>query len=94
MEIIIGLTQALTHLNSGQKETTQTIPEGSNIAIFFDSIEQKLPGIKAIVFNSEGEISDSINIYVNGDNIRYLHGVGTILADKDKVNIIPAAAAG
>ncbi|MFH0727512.1 MAG: MoaD/ThiS family protein [Pseudomonadota bacterium] len=94
MEITVGLTKALVHLNSGRKEVIQTMPDESRIAHLMDVLEAAMPGIKSMVFDSVGAIADSINIYVNGDNIRYLKGVDTILADGDKVNIIPAAAAG
>jgi molybdopterin synthase sulfur carrier subunit len=53
-----------------------------------------MPGIQAELLNKNKNISDSINIYVNGENIRYLEGIQTILSDKDQVSIIPAAAAG
>jgi molybdopterin synthase sulfur carrier subunit len=94
MEITVGLTKALAHLNSGRKEAVQTMPDESHIAELIDVLEMAMPGIRSLVFGPAGAIADSINIYVNGDNIRYLQGAETILADGDKVNIIPAAAAG
>jgi molybdopterin synthase sulfur carrier subunit len=57
-------------------------------------LESGMPGIQAELLNKNKNISDSINIYVNGENIRYLEGIQTILSDKDQVSIIPAAAAG
>ena len=49
---------------------------------------------KAIVCQAQQDIVDSINVYVNGDNVRYLQGLRTPLKDGDMINIIPAAAAG
>jgi sulfur-carrier protein len=94
MEIVVGLTKALAYLNSGRKEAVQTMPDESSIAHLIDALDTQMPGVRSVVFDSAGAIADSINIYVNGENIRYLQGAGTILADGDKVNIIPAAAAG
>jgi sulfur-carrier protein len=94
VEITIGLTKALAHLNNGRKEVVQAMPDGSNLARLIDVLDAGMPGMRSVVFDSAGEIADSINIYVNGENIRYLQGADTILADGDKVSIIPAAAAG
>jgi molybdopterin synthase sulfur carrier subunit len=94
VEITIGLTKALSHLNRGRKEAIQPMPDESRIAQLIDVLDAAMPGIRSVVIDPAGGIADSINIYVNGDNIRYLQGVETVLADGDKVNIIPAAAAG
>lgn len=94
MEIAIGLTKALSHYNNGGKEATQEMPEGSLIIDLFDVLDKRMPGIKILVLDQEGAIADSMNIYVNGDNVRYLQGVLTPLSDGDRVSIVPAAAAG
>lgn len=70
------------------------MPDGGSIAHLIDVLDMEMPGIRSAVFDSAGAIADSINIYVKGENIRYLQGVETILADGDQVSIIPAAAAG
>lgn len=94
MQIYVRLTKSLCHLNNGRKEAVQTLPDGSNIAHLIDEMEKEMPGIRSAVFDTADEIADSINLYVKGENIRYLQGSATILSDGDQVNIIPAAAAG
>ena len=59
-----------------------------------DVLDKSYPGIKPLVCEDGKSITDSINIYVNGDNVRYLKGLETPLKQDDIVNIIPAAAAG
>jgi molybdopterin synthase sulfur carrier subunit len=35
-----------------------------------------------------------VNIYVNGEDIRFLEGQSTPVADRDEVSIVPAVAGG
>jgi sulfur-carrier protein len=35
-----------------------------------------------------------LNLYVNDEDIRFLEGTATVLADGDKVSIVPAVAGG
>ncbi len=41
-----------------------------------------------------GQIRRFVNIYVNGDDVRFLDGLGTALKDGDEVSIVPAVAGG
>ena len=65
-----------------------------DLAAVLDDLDGKFSGIKLMIFKDGLEIIDSINVYVNGDNVRYLQGLKTPLKQGDIVNIIPAAAAG
>ena len=59
-----------------------------------DSLNIQFPGFKEGICDAENNLLDHINIYINGENVRYMQGVSTILKDGDNINIIPAAAAG
>ncbi|BBO77869.1 hypothetical protein DSCW_52860 [Desulfosarcina widdelii] len=52
------------------------------------------PRVKKTVYDKNGELSDSINIYINGDNIRGLNGISSTLRETDEVNIMSGFAAG
>ncbi|WP_300457780.1 MoaD/ThiS family protein [Desulfobacula sp.] len=94
MEITLRLTKALARLNKGQKDAVRTLEEGCDMAGLINLLEKDMAGIKATLLNETGEISESINIYINGENIRYLQGTRSPLSNGDHVGIIPAAAAG
>jgi molybdopterin synthase sulfur carrier subunit len=93
MEISINFAGTLARLFQ-QKRMTVEIEEGQNLLFLIDNLETMLPGIKSELCDHDTKIKDSINIYVNGDNVRYLEELRTILNDGDQINIIPAAAAG
>ncbi|MEM1537969.1 MAG: ubiquitin-like small modifier protein 1 [Thermoproteota archaeon] len=46
------------------------------------------------IYNEDGTLRRFVNIYVNGKNIRFLHGVNTKLSDGDEVLLIPAVSGG
>ena len=94
MKIFLRLTKSLALLNKGQKETVLFLTDSCSVAEFIDFLDNTMPGLKNTVLNQSSDISDGINLYVNGKNIRSLAGTGTLLAEGDTVGIIPAAAAG
>ena len=46
------------------------------------------------IVNPDGSIRRFINIYRNGEDIRYLDSLNTAVKDGDEVSIIPAVAGG
>ncbi|MCK5836254.1 MAG: MoaD/ThiS family protein [Desulfobacula sp.] len=94
MDITLRLTKSLARLNKGQKDAVCSLEEGCDMAGLIDLLDTEMSGIKAEILNETGEISESINIYINGENIRYLQGTGSLLSNGDHIGIIPAAAAG
>ena len=94
MKITIRLAKALTNFTNNIKVIDFELDEENDLANLIDTFERKYPGLKEALCNMEFEIKDSINIYVNGDNVRYLKGLKTILHDGDQINIVPAAVAG
>lgn len=81
--------------HTGNEKEIFCQPEGSrDLAVVLEHLDGRFPGFKAIICPGTEDIADSINIYVNGDNVRYLKGLQTPLEEGDVINIIPAAAAG
>lgn len=68
--------------------------DAANISELLESLEQSCPGIKARICDEEGKLRRFVNFYVNNEDIRFLDGQSTSLADGDEVSIIPAIAGG
>lgn len=94
MDIYLRLTKSLAIFNHGQKEAVIRLEDGSTVDGLIVLAEQSLPGLKEAVLTLDGSLLDSVNMYVNGENIRSAKGLATPLCHKDTVSIIPAAAAG
>lgn len=59
-----------------------------------DKLEADFPGIKERIVDERGEIRRFVNIYVNGDDVRFLDNLNTALKPGDDVSIVPAVAGG
>jgi molybdopterin synthase sulfur carrier subunit len=46
------------------------------------------------MLDESGQIRRFVNIYVNGDDVRFMEGLNTSLKDGDEVSIVPAVAGG
>jgi sulfur-carrier protein len=68
--------------------------EGSSVAELLDQLEANCPGIKARLCDDTGKPRRFLNLYVNDEDIRFLDGTATVLADGDQVSIVPAVAGG
>jgi molybdopterin synthase sulfur carrier subunit len=59
-----------------------------------DKLEVEFPGIKERIVDDTGEIRRFVNIYVNGEDVRFLDNLNTPLKPGDDVSIVPAVAGG
>ncbi len=59
-----------------------------------DGLDKQFPGIKERICDEAGEIRRFVNIYVNGEDVRFLDGLRTPLAPAAEVSIVPAVAGG
>ncbi len=65
-----------------------------NIYSLIDKLETDYTGFKERLCDSEGNIRRFINIFVNGEDIRFLKQDKTELEEGCEVSIIPAIAGG
>lgn len=57
-------------------------------------LERQFPGIGARIVDEDGEIRRFVNLFVNGEDVRFLDGLHTVLNQGDEVSIVPAVAGG
>lgn len=68
--------------------------QGSTMRTLMDDLEQNYPGIKERICDEAGKVRRFVNVYVNGDDIRFLQNLETSLKDGDNISIVPAIAGG
>ena len=59
-----------------------------------ESLEEQFPGLKARICDDDGELRSFVNVYVNGEDIRFLDGMGSAISSGDEISIVPAVAGG
>lgn len=67
---------------------------GSTIQELAAGLEADFPGMRARLLDDQGRKRKFVNIYVNGDDIRFLRQEATPLKDGDEVDIVAAVAGG
>lgn len=93
-EIEVKMATSFARCTKDRKVIVLHLEGKSDLLSVVGALERKYPDVKGILVGEDLDVVDSINIYVNGENIRYLEGLNTVLKKGDFVNIIPAAAAG
>jgi len=68
--------------------------QGSSVAAVVDQLDKQFPGIKSRICDEAGEVRRFVNIFVNGEDIRFQQQLGTPVKDGDEVSIVPAIAGG
>ncbi len=68
--------------------------QGNNIKAIVDDLEKNFPGIKERICDETGKVRRFVNVYVNGDDIRFLQNLETALKEGDNISIVPAIAGG
>jgi sulfur-carrier protein len=68
--------------------------QGANVKLVVEDLEKKYPGIKERICDESGKIRRFVNVYVNGDDIRFLQNLETSIKEGDNISIVPAIAGG
>jgi len=68
--------------------------EAASLAEALDVLDGEYPGIKERICDESGQIRRFVNVYVNGEDVRFLDNLGTPLKTTDEVSIVPAVAGG
>ena len=67
---------------------------GANVGELLDNLDATYPGLKERVCDEQGNVRRFVNIFVNGEDIRFLEEKATAVKDSDEISIVPAIAGG
>jgi molybdopterin converting factor small subunit len=77
---------------TGGKSTVQA--SGGTIAAVVDAVEVQFPGFKGQITDGDGNLHRFINVFRNGEDVRYMQQLATGVDDGDVISILPAVAGG
>jgi sulfur-carrier protein len=66
---------------------------GSTVRDLLTDLERRYPGLTRTIVNGDG-LHRFVNLYVNGEDVRYLDALETAVNEGDTVAILPAVAGG
>ena len=91
MSVTVRIPTPLRRVTDGQDKASV---EGTNLNEIIASLEAQFPGIKERLCDERGEMRNFVNIYVNGEDVRFLDGLTTATKTGDEISIVPAVAGG
>jgi molybdopterin converting factor small subunit len=68
--------------------------EGDSIRSVVSGLVERHPSLGGQLLTDEGDLNRFVNVYVNGQDVRYLAGLDTPVAGSDEVRLLPAMAGG
>ena len=82
-----------TLLRGHAGDRPQVQGEGGSLGELLDDLERRYPGLTRGLRDDRG-LQRHVNVYVNGEDVRYTGGLDTALGKGDTVSILPAVAGG
>lgn len=68
--------------------------EGADVAALIRDLDSRHPGIRDRICDEQGAVRRFVNIFVNGEDIRFLQNLETPVKSGDEISIVPAIAGG
>ena len=91
MAVTVRIPQPLRGLTGNQSVVTA---EGASLIACIESLDSAYPGVRERVMDETGQLRRFVNVYINGDDVRFMDGLASALKDGDEISIVPAVAGG
>ena len=91
MTVTVRIPTQLRELSGGAGEVAL---EPGTLAEVLVALDAAHPGFQGRLFGDDGELRRFVNVFVADEDIRFLDGLETAVADGATVSIVPAVAGG
>lgn len=78
----------------GRRTVEMAVDDGATLGEALRAFADEHDGLGPLLFDSDGDIRPSINVLVDGENVRTEDGVATPLSDGDTVTLAPGVSGG
>jgi molybdopterin synthase sulfur carrier subunit len=68
--------------------------DGDSVRAVVDALVSKHPSLGSQLLTDDGDLNRFVNVYINGQDVRYMDGLDTPVAPADEVRLLPAMAGG
>jgi sulfur-carrier protein len=83
-----------TPLQKLTENQSEVVASGATVREVLASLESQYAGMKERLYDEQGNLRRFVNIFVNNEDIRFLKGEDTEVADESELSIVPAIAGG
>ena len=91
MGVLVRIPTPLRRMTNGADKVELDV---NDLSQMIDRLESDYPGFKERLLDEDGELRYFVNIYVNGEDIRFDQGLKTSIKSGDEISIVPAVAGG
>jgi sulfur-carrier protein len=90
MAVEVRVPTILRNYTGGEKTVEAA---GSSLEAVLKDLDANYPGLRDRLVDEKG-LRRFVNVYLNDEDVRFLGGLDTAVADGDSVTILPAVAGG
>ena len=83
-----------TQLRDAAGGATAVSVEGDTIGEALNALYDEHGELRSRIADDDGGLRRFVNVYLKGEDIRFLEGLDTAVSDGDEVTILPAVAGG
>jgi MoaD family protein len=91
MTVVVKIPTQLRAAAEGEAETEV---EGANVQEVLERLFERFEELRTRISDDDGTLRRFVNVYVAGEDIRFLEGLATPVSDGAEVTILPAVAGG
>ena len=91
MSVTVRIPSVLQKLSNGQDELSVN---GDTVGDVLATVGSTYHDLYARITTPEGGVKPFLNVFVNGDDIRFASDLNTNVKDGDEISIIPSIAGG
>ncbi|HEX3911082.1 MAG TPA: ubiquitin-like small modifier protein 1 [Solirubrobacteraceae bacterium] len=91
MSVLVKIPTQLRAAAGGEAETKV---DGATVQEVLDGLFERHDELRARLYDDEGGLRRFVNVYVAGEDIRFLDGLATPVKDGAELTILPAVAGG
>ncbi|HEX3518800.1 MAG TPA: ubiquitin-like small modifier protein 1 [Solirubrobacteraceae bacterium] len=91
MAVVVKIPTQLRSASGGQAETEL---DGATVQEVLDGLFERFGELRARIADDDGSLRRFVNVYLAGEDIRFLEGLQTPVKDGAELTILPAVAGG
>ena len=91
MSVTVRIPAQLRTLTAGNAQVTV---EGSTVGEVLKALDAAHPGFGDRLFDDSGALRRFVNVFLADEDVRFLDGLDSLVADGQTLSIVPAVAGG
>src|SRR5687767_3085136 len=91
---VVRLPAVLAAYAEGARRMPVELPQPATVGSLLQTLGSAHPGVRHRVLDETGALRRHVNVFVNGESVRWLDGLATPVGPDDEISIIPAVSGG